>query len=404
MEISMFGLGFGAPTPSGEQAPVLPGFEGFLTEADAGLEFVSGAPPGPEPPPGEPLPLEEAEELEPNAQPQKLDFQPNLTEKIEVELPEPFWNKGSFSREEPESQSDAPQSDVSVQWLASRLTEGFFQNPVAVVQVDAKPVSPSAATPAVQQKPGQPVISAPTKEFPTSNSVPVAPPNLVPAAPVEGPATTKIDSKSPSTPVTSTENPDPEPNVSQTDDSLGIAPEVIQSPKPQLDSETLAALKPTAIETHSSLVTEVEAGYKEPIIPVAFNPEVQAAKPVMQKGKPVELPKATDTKDSVFTDVPKSDLPESTTLDDSPQVGPENRAPKTSTTGKYEKSESPELPKSEPKKANKGEMSLDVPTKQTQPEFNRFQVALSTDRHSTENALQVEPSRESVPESKLVEV
>jgi flagellar hook-length control protein FliK len=166
----------------------------------------------------------------------------------------------------------------------------------------------------------------------------------------------------------------------------------------------LAALKPTAIETHSSLVTEVEVGYTVPIAPAALNSEVQSAKPATQKNKPVELPKATNTKDSVLTDVPKVDLPEAKTLDDSPQVGPEDRAPKTATNGRKEQPESPELLKSEPKKAFKGEVSSDVPTKLTQPDFNRFQVALSTDKPSTENPLQVEPSRESLPESKLVEV
>ncbi len=150
MDISALSLALGAPTEPTGQSTGEPGFEVLLAQVEVGGFVPTGAPPGPEPPPDILLAGEEVEVLEPNAQPQQLDFQPLPKIELDIDLPQPFWENPVLP--EIQTESDVPRPvDEAMAWLASQMSGGFFATPVvptpeAVTAEAAKPITIEALT------------------------------------------------------------------------------------------------------------------------------------------------------------------------------------------------------------------------------------------------------------------
>ena len=137
MDITALGFGFGINPSSEGQTPVLPGFDLFLAEQPQLTPPLMGAPPGPEPPPDFSA-MEEVEGTEPNAQPQKLDFQSLPKIEVELDLPKPFWELPT------KTVADAELTKVPIeqamQWLAAQTTSGFFESPMFTPTPETAPV------------------------------------------------------------------------------------------------------------------------------------------------------------------------------------------------------------------------------------------------------------------------
>jgi flagellar hook-length control protein FliK len=177
------------------------------SQVDLGFAQALGEaapPPGPTPkgvPPGDPPPIlensgEGVKSTEPNAHSRELDFLPN--EKIELDLPTPFWQSANTDSLEnfdgkdlvKDSGSKAEAVDPQVAILiASQLPVGFFATPLAVVQ-----------TPCAQDlKVGdRPIPLAGNKAPAVALEVPIGiPPTPLPAATSSNPDLKLVTGKDP---------------------------------------------------------------------------------------------------------------------------------------------------------------------------------------------------------------
>ncbi|MBC8063867.1 MAG: flagellar hook-length control protein FliK, partial [Chlorobia bacterium] len=154
MDISLLGLALGATPEPTSQVPGVPGFEVALEQVEFGGFIPPGAPPGPEPPPPpDILPtVEEVEGTEPNAQPQKLDFQPMQKIDLDIDLPEPFWTTAASSNPETPVASELEPVNEAMNWLASQMIGGFFSQPI--LPSPSADVCPSPKTPKVPEVSG----------------------------------------------------------------------------------------------------------------------------------------------------------------------------------------------------------------------------------------------------------
>lgn len=131
MDISALSLALGATPETVGQATVETGFDAVLEQVDLAGFIPPGAPPGPEPPPDLLVAGEEVEVVEPNAQPQKLDFHP--LQKADADSVKPQLSSEVVENEEisiPTTASDT--ADEAMKWLVGQMSDSFFNTPDVV--------------------------------------------------------------------------------------------------------------------------------------------------------------------------------------------------------------------------------------------------------------------------------
>jgi hypothetical protein len=148
------------------------------------IEGLSGAPPGPEPPPGWPA-VEEVARPEPNAPSQKPDFPP--LPDLGIEMPPPFWEAAEATPTAAPTSPRREASDEDSHAVASH--DVAPPAPTPVLRSDVFGIAPSPVDlPTPTQAPVAPVAPLP------SSPIDAAPAPAVPVAPVAGAPAPATDS------------------------------------------------------------------------------------------------------------------------------------------------------------------------------------------------------------------
>lgn len=128
MDISALSLALGATPETVGQVTAEPGFDAVLEQVDLAGFIPPGAPPGPEPPPDLLVAGEEVEVVEPNAQPQKLDFHP--LQKADADFAKPQLSSEVVDSEKVSVTSPSSgTAEEAMKWLVGQMSDSFFGSP-----------------------------------------------------------------------------------------------------------------------------------------------------------------------------------------------------------------------------------------------------------------------------------
>lgn len=131
MDISALSLALGATPETVGQVTAEAGFDAVLEQVDLAGFIPPGAPPGPEPPPDLLVAGEEVEVVEPNAQPQKLDFHP--LQNADTDFANPQLSSEVAEGEKisvPTASSET--ANEAMKWLVGQMSDSFFNTPDVV--------------------------------------------------------------------------------------------------------------------------------------------------------------------------------------------------------------------------------------------------------------------------------
>ena len=128
MDISALSLALGATPETVGQVTAEAGFDAVLEQVNLAGFIPPGAPPGPEPPPDLLVAGEEVEVVEPNAQPQKLDFHPLQKVDSDAAQTKPIRDASADTDQVNISEKSSVTADEAMKWIVGQMSDNFFSS------------------------------------------------------------------------------------------------------------------------------------------------------------------------------------------------------------------------------------------------------------------------------------